>query len=116
VPIATNPVQVQGGADVERVAQAGLGRIPGDIARPARQTAASIIGRHDTPARADRIRERLEIAGGPHDAGQAEQRRVRTAALPFADNERKTVPRGKAMDYCVHCASRVGVVSPRRAR
>jgi hypothetical protein len=35
---------------------------------------------------------------------------------PFADDQRKTIPGGKPMDYCVHCASRVGVLSPRRAR
>jgi hypothetical protein len=34
----------------------------------------------------------------------------------FADDKRKSVPPGNPLDYCVHCASKVGVLSPRRAR
>ena len=116
VPIATALVQMQRGADVEHVAQAGLGRIAHDVARPARLAAAGIVRRHHAPSGAERLGQRLEVARGAHDAGQAQQRRMRIAVPPFADNERKAVPGGDPMDYCVHCASSVGVLSPRRAR
>ncbi len=78
-------VQMQGGADVQHVAKAGLGCISGYIARPAGLAAAGVIERHDTPFGTQCLSKIVEIARSPHDARQAEQRRARIAVPPFAD-------------------------------
>ena len=79
--------------------------------------AAGIVRRHHAPPARPPARHAGKSAAGAHQPGQAQQRGVaRRRRIPFVRRQRQPVPGRDAVDYRVHCASRVGVASPRRAR
>ena len=95
VPIAITRCRCSAAHDVEHVAQAGLGRVAPDVARrpDGRARHSPAPRRGGRPSACDKCRE---VAGGAHDAGQAQQRRARIAVPPFADAQAADRPRRRS--------------------
>lgn len=109
-------VQMQRGAQVQHVAQAGLGAVARHVGAASGGAAPGIVWRHDAAPGADLLGEFGKILTGAHQAGQAKQRSADVAGIPLMGYQRQAIPSREAMDYRAHCASRVGVASPLRAR
>ena len=91
-------VQMQRRAQVQHIAQAGLGRIARHIGAAARRAAPGIVRRHHAATGADRAGNLGKVRAGAHQAGQAQQRGVRVAGVPLVHRERQAVPGRDAMN------------------
>jgi hypothetical protein len=91
-------VQMQCGTEVQHVAQARLGGVAGNIGAAAGGAASGIVGCHHAAAGAERGGKFSKVVAGADQAGQAQQRDVRVAGVPFVHRERQAVPGGEEVD------------------